>query len=80
MNDYQIYCLTHPTNDPAELTNRLFEQHRMSYNKLNQQKEIEQIKREIIAEILKQIRIEISNNASPTIKEIQKDIENLFSK
>ena len=38
------------------------------------------MKREIIAEVLKQLRIEVKNEASPAIREIKKDIENLFSK
>lgn len=38
------------------------------------------MKREIIDEVLKQIRIEINNEASPAIKEIQNDIKNMFSK
>lgn len=80
MNDYQIYCMTHPTDDPAELTQRLFTQTRMIHDKLNQQRDRERMKQEIIAEVLKQIRIEVNNDASPVIKEIQRDIENLFSK
>ena len=80
MNDYQIYCMTHPTDDPAELTQRLFTQTRMIRDKLNQQRDRERMKQEIIAEVLKQIRIEVNNDASPVIKEIQRDIENLFSK
>lgn len=80
MNDYQIYCMTHPTNDPAELTQRLFEQHRMMRDKWNKERDREQMKREIIAEVLKQIRVEVKNEASPAIREIKKDIENLFSK
>lgn len=80
MNDYQIYCMTHPTNDPAELNRRLFEQTRRFSAELNQRREREQMKREIIDEVLKQIRIEINNEASPAIKEIQNDIKNMFSK
>lgn len=80
MNEYQIYCITHPTKDPAELTRRLYEQTRLFSNELNREREREQMKREIIAEVLKQIRIEVNNEASPAIKEIKKDIENLFSK
>lgn len=38
------------------------------------------MKREIIDEVLKKIRIEINNEASPVIKEIQNDIKNIFSK
>ena len=38
------------------------------------------MKKEIIAEVLKQIRIEVNNDASPVIKEIQNDIKNMFSK
>lgn len=80
MNDYQIYCMTHPTNDPAELTRRLFEQTRLFQSELDQRRDREQMKREIIAEVLKQIRVEVNNEASPAIREIKKDIENLFSK
>ena len=80
MNDYQIYCMTHNTDDPAELTRRLFNQTRMISNRYNREREREQMKREIIAEVLKQIRVEVNNEASPAIKEIKKDIENLFSK
>lgn len=80
MNDYQIYCMTHPTDDPAELTRRLWQQTHAFTEELNREREREQMKREIIAEVLKQIRIEVNNEASPAIKEIKKDIENLFSK
>lgn len=80
LDDYKIYCMTHPTNDPAELTRRLFEQTRAITEELNREREREQMKREIIAEVLKQLRIEINNEASPAIKEIKKDIENMFSK
>jgi hypothetical protein len=52
----------------------------MIHDKLNQQRDRERMKQEIIAEVLKQIRIEVNNDASPVIKEIQRDIENLFSK
>ena len=80
MNDYQIYCMTHPTDDPAELTRRLFDQTRLFQSELDHRREREQMKREIIAEVLKQIRVEVNNEASPAIREIKKDIENLFSK
>ena len=52
----------------------------MISNRYNREREREQMKREIIAEVLKQIRVEVNNEASPAIKEIKKDIENLFSK
>jgi hypothetical protein len=42
----------------------------MISNRYNREREREQMKREIIAEVLKQIRIEINNEASPAIKEI----------
>ena len=80
LEQYKIYCASHHTDDPAELTRRLFNQTRAISNKLNRQREREQMKQEIIAEVLKQIRIEVNNDASPVIKEIQRDIENLFSK
>ena len=80
LEDYKMYCMTHNTDDPAELTRRLFDQTRMISNRYNREREREQMKREIIAEVLKQIRIEINNEASPAIKEIQNDIKNMFSK
>lgn len=80
LEEYKMYCMNTPTNDPAELTRRLFNQTRAISNKLNRQREREQMKKEIIAEVLKQIRIEVNNEASPAIREIKKDIENLFSK
>ena len=80
MNDYQIYCMTHPTNDPAELTQRLFEQTRLIQQRYNQERDREKMKQEIIAEVLKQLRVEVKNEASPAIREIKKDIENLFVK
>lgn len=80
LEDYKMYCMTHNTDDPAELTRRLFNQTRMISNRYNRDREREQMKREIIAEVLKQIRIEVNNEASPAIKEIQNDIKNMFSK
>lgn len=80
LEDYKMYCMTHNTDDPAELTRRLFNQTRMISNRYNREREREQMKREIIAEVLKQIRVEVNNEASPAIREIKKDIENLFSK
>ena len=80
LEDYKMYCMTHNTDDPAELTRRLFNQTRMISNRYNRDREREQMKREIIAEVLKQIRIEVNNKASPAIKEIQNDIKNMFSK
>lgn len=80
LEDYKMYCMTHNTDDPAELTRRLFNQTRMISNRYNREREREQMKREIIAEVLKQIRIEVNNEASPAIKEIQNDIKNMFSK
>lgn len=80
LEDYKMYCMTHNTDEPAELTRRLFNQTRMISNRYNREREREQMKREIIAEVLKQIRIEVNNEASPAIKEIQNDIKNMFSK
>ena len=80
LDEYKLYCASNHTDDPAELTRRLFNQTRMISNKYNREREREQMKREIIAEVLKQLRIEVNNEASPAIKEIKKDIENLFSK
>ena len=80
LEDYKMYCMTHNTDDPAELTRRLFNQTRMISNRYNRERERAQMKREIIAEVLKQIRIEVNNEASPAIKEIQNDIKNMFSK
>ena len=80
MNDYQIYCMTHPTDDPAELTRRLWEQTRVFTSELDRERDREKMKREIIAEVLKQLRVEVKNEASPAIREIKKDIENLFAK
>ena len=80
MNDYQLYCLTHPTDDPAELNKRFWNQSQAIYDKLNQQRAQEQMKQEIIDEVLKQIRIEIKNEASPTVEGIKNDIDKLFSK
>ena len=80
LEDYKLYCATNHTDDPGELTRRLFNQTRLISNKYNREREREQMKREIIAEVLKQIRVEVKNEASPAIREIKKDIENLFSK
>ena len=52
----------------------------MLRDKWNKERDREQMKQEIIAEVLKQIRVEVNNEASPAIREIKKDIENLFSK
>ena len=79
LEEYKLYCMSHHTDDPAELTRRLFNQTRAISNKLHKQRDREQMKREIIDEVLKQIRIEINNEASPVIKEIQNDIKNMFS-
>lgn len=80
LEEYKLYCMTHNTDSPAEMTRRLFNQTRAISNRINRQRELEQMKREIIDEILKKIRIEINNEASPVIKEIQNDIKNIFSK
>ena len=80
LEEYKLYCMTHNTDSSAEMTRRLFNQTRAISNRINRQRELEQMKREIINEVLKKIRIEINNEASPVIKEIQNDIKNIFSK
>lgn len=80
LEEYKLYCMNHNTDSSAEMTRRLFNQTRAISNRINRQRELEQMKREIINEVLKKIRIEINNEASPVIKEIQNDIKNIFSK
>lgn len=55
LDEYKIYCMTHPTDDPAELTQRLWQQTRGFVNEIEQQRDRERLKREIIDEVLKRI-------------------------
>ena len=55
LDDYKIYCATHPTDDPYELTYRLWAQTRGIMDKVNARRDREQLKQEIIEEVLKRI-------------------------
>ena len=80
LDDYKIYCATHPTDDPSELTYRLWAQTRGMIDEVNARRDREQLKQEIIEEVLKRIQIEVKDEASPTIKKINEEISAMFKR
>lgn len=80
LNEYQLWCMTNPTNDEAEINRRFHEQTRMITERFNKQREKEQMIKEITDEVMRRIRVIINNEASTEIKQIKKDIDNLFAK
>ena len=80
LHEYQLWCMTHPTNDKAEINRRLHEQSRMIKERYNQKREKEQMIKDITEEVIRRIRVKINNEASPEIKKIKDDIDKLFTK
>lgn len=80
LSEYQLWCMTNPTNDNAEINRRYYEQTRMIREQYRQQEEKERMKKEITEEVMKRIRVIINNEASPEIKKIKDDIDKLFMK
>ena len=80
LHEYQLWCMTNPTKDEAEINRRFHEQSRMIMERYNQQREKEQMIKDITDEVMRRIRVEVNNEASPEIKKIKDDIDKLFSK
>lgn len=80
LHEYQLWCMTNPTNDEAEINRRFYEQTRMIKERYERQRDKEQMVKEITEEVLKRIRVIVKNEASPEIKKIKDDIDKLFTK
>lgn len=80
LQEYQLWCMTNPTKDEAEINRRFHEQSRMIMERYNQQREKEQMIKDITEEVMRRIRVIVNNEASPQIKKIKDDIDKLFSK
>lgn len=72
--DRTWYYMTHPAKTEAEIYERFNEVHDRMREKYNKQREREQLKREIIDEVMKRITIEIKNEASPAIQDLKKQL------
>lgn len=80
LQEYQLWCMTNPTNDEAEINRRFHEQSRMIMDRYNQRREKEQMIKDITEEVMRRIRVIVNNEASPEIKKIKDDIDRLFTK
>ena len=80
LHEYQLWCMTNPTNDEAEINRRFHEQSRMIMDRYNQRREKEQMIKDITEEVMRRIRVIVNNEASPEIKKIKDDIDRLFTK
>lgn len=80
LHEYQLWCMSNPTNDEVEINRRFHEQSRMIMERYNQQREKEQIIKDITEEVMRRIRVIVNNEASPEIKKIKDDIDKLFVK
>lgn len=75
--DRTWYYMTHPAKTEAEIYERFNEVHDRMREQYNKQREREQLKREIIDEVMKRITIEIKNEASPAIQDLKKQLSTL---
>ena len=80
LHEYQLWCISNPTNDEVEINRRFHEQSRMIMERYNQQREKEQMIKDITEEVMRRIRVIVNNEASPEIKKIKDDIDKLFVK
>ena len=80
LHEYQLWCMSNPTNDEVEINRRFHEQSRMIMERYNQQREKEQMIKDITEEVMRRIRVIVNNEASPEIKKIKDDIDKLFAK
>lgn len=75
--DRTWYYMTHPAKTEEEIYERFNEVHNRMREEFDKQREREQLKREIIDEVMKRITIEIKNEASPAIQDLKKQLETL---
>jgi len=75
--DRTWYYMMHPATTEAEIYERFNEAHDRIREKFDKQREREQLKREIIDEVMKRITIEIKNEASPAIQDLKKQLATL---
>ena len=80
LHEYQLWCMTNPTNDEVEINKRFHNQSKMIMQKYKQQQEKEQMIKDITEEVMQRIRIIVNNEASPEIKKIKDDVNKLFTK
>ena len=80
LHEYQLWCMTNPTNDEAEINRRFYEQSRMITERYNKQRDKEQMIKDITEEVMRRIRVIVNNEASTEIKKIKDDIDKLFTK
>ena len=80
LHEYQLWCMSNPTNDEVEINRRFHEQSRMIMERYNQQREKEQMIKDITEGGMRRIRVIVNNEASPEIKKIKDDIDKLFVK
>lgn len=80
LHEYQLWCMSNPTNDEVEINRRFHKQSRMIMERYNQQREKEQMIKDITEEVMRRIRVIVNNEASPEIKKIKDDIDKLFVK
>ena len=80
LHEYQLWCMSNPTNDEVEINRRFHEQSRMIMERYNQQREKEQMIKDITEEVMRRIRVIVNNEASTEIKKIKDDIDKLFTK
>lgn len=71
---------TDNTTDSAELTRRLHEHTQERHNKINQKRDMEEMEKRIEENVMKRIMIRIQNDATPKIKKLNEQIQNLFTK
>ena len=75
--DRTWYYMTHTAKTEAEIYERFNEAHDRIREKFDKQREREQLKREIIDEVMTRITIEIKNEASPAIQDLNKQLATL---
>ena len=80
LHEYQLWCMSNPTNDEVEINRRFHEQSRMITERYNKEREKEQMIKDITEEVMRRIRVIVNNEASPEIKKIKDDIDKLFTK
>lgn len=69
-------------NKDDDLSVQLWKQHRNIIEKYererNREKELAELEERVFQRVMKSIRVEVQNQASPAIREIKRDIENML--
>ena len=63
-----------------DLSTALYRAHQQITERFERERELEELEERIFQRVMRQIRIQVDNQAAPAIKDLKRDIEKMFQR